>query len=264
MHFMPQKGRSNGLDIFSLPVAIIASLHLWGCGAGLTATDVTKLHVIGFVGQTNDLVCFEGGQTTETNHRPTVAGASVTPGSANVAQWNNKPVVAEVTPMPSYKWTVSADTVICPAMQLRSDMDAQGRIIRGKGLPFSSLHVDRIKGFEGWQVSTDGEHLTVTFTNNTDAPLNNVQMIVFYEGCFGKPMPQAVPITIGTLRPGDLYRERIAIHVTDQRQNNKDARQYVAHTLRLTGFSSTHYVLIEDLVHTRERLNIQCKNGVWR
>ena len=85
-----------------------------------------------------------------------------------------------------------ADAVECPAEQWRSDW-VRGpdgvRSRRSDGPGIAAFSVSRVAPFAGLGAARDGDSITVELENTLEQPLTApVELIVHYEGCYGKPM----------------------------------------------------------------------------
>lgn len=105
----------------------------------------------------------------------------------------------------------------CPIMQMRSDwVEAVGgvRMLRdgmgGRGV----FRATRLRVWDGLVVTARGGEIAARVTNTfADETLADVDLIVHYEGCYGKPGTQARAASAARLSPGDTLEHRFPLVV---------------------------------------------------
>lgn len=105
---------------------------------------------------------------------------------------------------------VPHDASGCVAYQMRSDMvrTREGiRIRRNTNLP-ANFEPQSVTKFDGLKVTASGEKLAFALMNPLQVPLEApLQMVLHYEGCFGKPGARQVAHShSGVIEPGGIWR----------------------------------------------------------
>jgi len=106
----------------------------------------------------------------------------------------------------------------CPGRQARSDwvFTKDGvRLLRqlpdGVARP-ESFTVDKAARFDGVVVEQAGDELVVRFTNPVARPLSDVELIVHYEGCYGKPLNPSQRASFPRVDAGQTVTARLPVH----------------------------------------------------
>lgn len=124
----------------------------------------------------------------------------------DLSAWVGKLVIVRgrAAPMPAV--TVKS-TGECPARQARSDWIFAKNGVRlrrtwPQDLP-AAFTPSAVTAFEGLTVRRDGDSLHLRFTNTLrDVTLDSVEVVVHYEGCYGKPNTQTRHAKLGMIAPG--------------------------------------------------------------
>ena len=109
----------------------------------------------------------------------------------DLAPWEGKLVVVRGRAAPLPKIPV-ASTGECPARQARSDwIFGKNGVRLRRDWPQAhpaAMTVAAVTAFDGLTVRRDGDSLHLGFTNTLPGvPLDSVELVVHYEGCYGKP-----------------------------------------------------------------------------
>jgi len=166
-----EASRPKAVAAGAVLVGVVHEDGLHVCGANYKESWINKFRQVGFV------------------------RAVATPElDAELKAQMGKPVVARgrVTDrIPEGTEQPPAEIGECPQYQMRSDwvVTAGGmRIQRSPSPALPAFEVARVEPFDGLRAEIDGTELKVELTNTLGVALANpVEVIVHYEGCYGKP-----------------------------------------------------------------------------
>ncbi len=124
----------------------------------------------------------------------------------DLTAWEGKLVMVRGRPAPRPVVTVKS-TGECPGRQARSDWIFAKNGVRlrrdwPKGYP-AGFEAHEVKAFDGLTARRDGDSLHVRFTNTFPAvTLDSVELVLHYEGCYGKPNTRTHHAKLGMIKPG--------------------------------------------------------------
>jgi hypothetical protein len=124
----------------------------------------------------------------------------------DLTAWEGKLVVVRGRAAPLPKSTV-ASTGECPPRQARSDwIFAKNGVRLRRDWPQAhpaAMTAAAVTAFDGLTVRRDGDSLHLRFTNTLPGvPLDSVELVVHYEGCYGKPNTRTRHAKLGMIAPG--------------------------------------------------------------
>jgi hypothetical protein len=131
----------------------------------------------------------------------------------------------------------------CPEMQMRSDwrMGPHGmRVRHGNGSGITSFKVQMLRELTELRARVEGDQVIIEFENPVPSKLEDVKLVLHYEGCYGKPGSRNE-----TFDAGDLDRGATASHgfptfgekVEDAPNVRGRKGRHAAHSLRITATS---------------------------
>jgi len=130
----------------------------------------------------------------------------------------------------------------CPERQTRMDwiLSKNGmRLLRKiPQLRPGSFSVVRAQAFDGLGVKLDGEEILVTLTSHLPVDLSDLELVVHYEGCYGKPDSVAKSQSFGVLSAGKTVTARFPTrHRLEKNPGSlwpaEGRRDHVAYSLQL-------------------------------
>jgi hypothetical protein len=124
----------------------------------------------------------------------------------------------------------------CPQYQMRSDwvISKNGMRImrsRSKGLP-PQLTVTKAEQFNGLSAKVAGDKLAVTLANDGKKALKNLELVVNYEGCYGKPGTDSRNEKIDVLKSGASHTATFPT-IVDEDQGKWGIRHHRAYSLQI-------------------------------
>lgn len=156
--------------------------------------------------------------------------------------WMAKPVLAKGMAIPAPKPELTVKPKPCPMMQMRGDWvdSPQGlRIDRGDHPAIDHFFVTSAEPLTSLKVVREGDELVVELRNPLPFALVDVEMIVHYEGCGGKPGSTLQSREIEALNVDAVATERFAIIVDEtppagERKGGPTARIHRADSLKIS------------------------------
>ena len=154
------------------------------------AARAGEITLIGVVGQHGYRSCSPTGERTWLHVTPTIGAVRVggVP-EEDAARWMGQPVVAFGRPAPPPP-VPALELAPCPGMQMRSDWveTPQGiRIRRGPAPDFEYFEVRQLRALTELTARLDGEEIVVSSTNPLPVEATDLELTLYYEGCYGKP-----------------------------------------------------------------------------
>lgn len=196
------------------------------------------------LGQTGVEHCPGGGYNpTWLDVRPMLgfveAGGAAT---QNLESLMDQPVLARGTSMAApQRAPLGIDVQPCPLVQMRGDWVNTPRGIRVQRTSppnIEHFHVTSVRRLDELAVTREGEELVVSFRNPLEFTLIDVQLVMHYEGCYGKPGSASVAGDPIELAPGAAVEQRFALIVEREpigpRKGGPSAREHRAADLVLT------------------------------
>lgn len=92
----------------------------------------------------------------------------------------------------------------CPAMQMRSDyIDTPDGIVKRRGAPpLRGLRLASVRAWSGLEAAIAAKHVSLHLKPELgDATLRDAELVVHYEGCYGKPGTAEEVFQLGALGP---------------------------------------------------------------
>lgn len=129
------------------------------------------------------------------------------------------------------------DPGTCLPIQRRSDwIDGPDGVIlrRDAGPGLASFRVRASRRFEQLAARLDGDDLAIDFTNPLDVGLEQVALLVHYEGCYGKALTHTERRELGKLAPGARKSAR-ATGIANVTQGSRPNLTHRAVSVQVTG-----------------------------
>lgn len=167
-------------------------------------------------------------------------------------------------PRPALRVKESLD---CPGAQMRSDWvwSKNGMRVRRNGSPpFNAAFISKsVKSFDGLVIRDKGapssSEMEVAFVNTTGHPLNNLKLIVHYEGCYGKPGTTLREELVPKLGVGEKVI-KIFPKVVERKSRAKWRRIHLASSLQITAKPHPVYFDLDWPLSRVKRLKRECPN----
>ncbi|MBW2701460.1 MAG: hypothetical protein JRF33_11645 [Deltaproteobacteria bacterium] len=131
----------------------------------------------------------------------------------------------------------------CPGRQARMDWIFAKRGVRllrslaqGVIRP-ESFNIAKAKSFTGLSVTRKGDRLKVRFTNTLPLALSDVELLMHYEGCYGKPGTMVQSKSFANLLTGKTVGAEFPVHLRRESGKNPrpghDRSRHVAYSLQI-------------------------------
>lgn len=190
--------------------------------------------LIGVVAESGILLCdgSEQGRWIDLHHE---IGFVRAVGGPDLGALEGRPVVAEGHPILEQEPVVPRHTGPCPPpMQLRADWIEGPRSVRVKRAepPFPAFRVQAVRPFEGLEARLVDGTLEVEVRNALRRELEDVRVVVHYEGCHGKPGTRSRTEGVGSLAPGIVTKLAFPVRLRDP-EAPPWRSTYRAHSVRL-------------------------------
>jgi hypothetical protein len=199
--------------------------------------------LIGVVGHAGERGCDERGESYWAAVVPTVGFVPVfgLPPSDFDAHTGAAVVVEGVAGVPPAGNTEVTDSGRCPPMQKRDDwVDTPDGFRHGlPGAGIAGFAARSVRPLHELTARRDGADIVVSFTEPLPEPLADVEIVIAYEGCFGKPNRLEQIEAIGPLAPGERAESRRPTIW------EREGQRYRAHAVQVRGTSPRAIVRLE-------------------
>jgi hypothetical protein len=166
---------------------------------------LAPITVVGVLNEAGTNRCVDGDESWVDTHL--TVGWSRVYGTSMPSSLKGKVVVLSgetTTPPPA---TQVKNDFTCPPMQMRNDWirtRSGMRYDRNLKAPTHDLKATDIKAFDGLKLQFDAaaDTVSVRLHNPLAQPMNDVTLVLHYEGCYGKPGSVTKRHPIGIIQPG--------------------------------------------------------------
>ncbi len=193
-------------------------MGLVGCGPTAPAAPVPPTNVVapaaphtlvGVVGQVGTVTCPTPDDVTWHDVAPTIGWTTLDGATATAATLVGQLAIArgEIVDRPAGVLDPRANREC--GWQMRSDwrLSPTGiRVVRDGGPIGRHFVATSIEPWHGLTATLAGDQLAITFTNDLGGPLTNVQLVLHYESCGGKPMGSEWRHDVAQVEPGAVVR----------------------------------------------------------
>lgn len=159
-----------------------------------------------------------------------------------LAALRGKPVLVTGTPEAGPPAITRVEPEPCPVMQMRSDWidSPDGIVMQRRAPPLRGLRLASARAWTGLGAAIAGRHLSVKLEADLGgATLSDAELVVHYEGCYGKPGSQQKDFQLGEIGP------RSGAGAATELVRRDGSHDYVAASVELRGRSEGLHVALD-------------------